>query len=98
MLEGRQQRRRQVGALNGDGRPELRVDYGWRLDGDLGRGRGLEPVHVRSHAHLPQPLYKPVGVTRRLDHGCQDGGPSLGGGELAIFVMTLGPGDAKGIR
>src|SRR5690606_20793924 len=62
-----------------------------------------------SLAHLPRPGDRvdvdaegigaqTLGSARRLEHDGQDGGPSLGGGKLAVLVVPFGPGDAEAVR
>jgi hypothetical protein len=38
-----------------------------------------------------------VGCARRLDDDSYDRGPALGGGEAAILIAALGPGDTEAI-
>src|SRR5229473_6257113 len=56
--------------------------------------RPVDGVDVNSERILPQT----IGVVRSLNHDGQNRGPSLGGGERAILVSALDPGDAKRIR
>jgi len=64
MLEGGQQRRRQVRPVNGDRRTEPGMNDGRCGHGDLGRGRRPQPVHPRADGDLPESLDQSVQLTQ----------------------------------
>jgi hypothetical protein len=43
-------------------------------------------------------LTQAISISRGLDHDSKDGGPTLGGGKLAVVVAALDPGDPKALR
>src|SRR6476620_4005729 len=56
--------------------------------------RPADGIDVNSERILPQT----IGVVRSFNHDGQNGTPSLGGGEGAVLVSALDPGDAETIR
>ena len=65
------------------------------MDGEVGSlgalPRPVDGVDIDAERVGSQTL----GIARRLDHDAEDGGPAFGGGELAVLVAPLDPGDAE---